>query len=472
MTTLKRLRNRSPQRARSTRQGGQWSPQYLGLYSAYDGAITGTSALITDTSGNARADMTLGATTAAPTWLPYSTSAIWIPGVSGNQITCPDAAAFAFTGDQDIRWCGSLTDWTPAANTALMAQDSGGAGGRRFSAYINSAGKPALIWSTDGTAVITKTSTVAFSIADGATGGVRFTLDVDDGAGNNVVRFYEKSGAATLAAILDNTGWTLVDTVTTAGTTSVSGASTDVLRVCYSGALGASRSTVMAAAYMDGIAGTTVAAFDATQSGQTGYTGSLGNVWTISRSTSGLKTVAATQASSSTVSKYVAATDDYFTGPAAAVPPATAGVSCSMWAVVRPWATQVANNVIFSTRSGTGAGVTLRMASATTMVADVSDGSTTATTPAVTFTPGQNLICGVILAGGAPGTAKVFVNNTVGSTVARTGNTETGGALYSCANSTPTNFAALEVRAPFVASATALSTGDIANLAAYYYAGV
>lgn len=89
-SSIKRLRNRSPQRARSTRQGGQWSPAYLGPYAWYDANIGGSSSGITDSSANARAAMTLGATTAAPLWLPYTEPSVHLEAATAgtNSLSC------------------------------------------------------------------------------------------------------------------------------------------------------------------------------------------------------------------------------------------------------------------------------------------------------------------------------------------------------------------------------------------------
>lgn len=440
-----------------------WTPAALAPYAQYDGHVSGTSALITDTSGNARANMTLGAAAAAPAWLDYGTTPfLWLPGVAYNWAS---TGSVPHTGDSEWVMRARATDWTPASNCQLFG---------RYGVYSENGlpGRIALLSTGElrfdgwigGGAQFGASSTAATGIADDTMAWIRVTRAVSSGD----LKFYTCADQAT-----EPTGGQWVQLGTTVSTTA--------------GALAAGTVGIEIGASQGGSGelfvgrvarailrnnGATVADFDASLCTQTGYTDSYGNVWAIGRTTSGRKTVASSPTANSATSKYVTTTDDYFTGPAAAVPPATAGASCSMWAVVRPWATQVANDVVFTTRSGAGAGVTLRLASATTMVADVSDGTTTVTTPAVTFTPGQRLVAGVILAGGAPGTARVFINSTLGSTVARNGTTETGGALYCCSNSTPANFAALEVRVPYMATASALDQGSIVNLTAYYGGGL
>ena len=68
----RRLRNRSPFRARSMRQGGQWTPALLNPFAWYDAHAGGSSTQITDKSANARAAATFGAAGNAPLFLPYT----------------------------------------------------------------------------------------------------------------------------------------------------------------------------------------------------------------------------------------------------------------------------------------------------------------------------------------------------------------------------------------------------------------
>lgn len=463
-------RNLTPFRARGRGSSGQFVPQQLGLTALYDANNGGSTTQITDSGGGGLAVLAFGATTAAPTYLaaPGAAPYVYVPAVAGNLVSTPDAAAFAFTGDQDIRWGGAVPDWTPGTNTPLVAQDT--AGGRRFSFFLNSAGRLSLVWSADATNGITKTSTVALPLVDGAAGAVRATLDVDDGSTQNVVRFYYKAGA-TYADVVDNTGWTLLDTVTTAATTSVSGASTTTLRIGSSGTIAANVTSTTAMAYLNGIDGTLVADFDAVLCTQTGYTSASGNVWTVGYATSGLSSVVKSAAANDTAAGVLAdGSNDTATGPAAAIPALAAADACTLFCVVRPRATMVADMVLFSTRSGSGAGVTLRMASATTVVADISDGSTTATTPAVTIVPGTRYVLGVVVP--VAGGAYCFANNTLGSTVARTGNTETGGALTVFSTSAPASFGRAHARVPYGAMPTAVTTAGLAQLVSFYGGGV
>lgn len=112
------------------------------------------------------------------------------------------------TGVIDARVKLSMSDWTPGAQVNLGGR-SGGAGFRGWYMFVNTAGVPGFVYSTDGTALTTVFGTASAGIADGATTWLRYLFTPDDGAGNRVTKFYKSS---------DNVTWTQVGaTVTTAG---------------------------------------------------------------------------------------------------------------------------------------------------------------------------------------------------------------------------------------------------------------
>ena len=114
-----------------------------------------------------------------------------LTGTAGDNITTPDAAGNQFGGDTDFRVRGALTDWTPAADMALVSKQ-GGAAARSYSLTIQSGtGKFVSVFSLDGTATNAATSSVAPTVADGveiwsrvtrvsATGVVQFFISTDD----------------------------------------------------------------------------------------------------------------------------------------------------------------------------------------------------------------------------------------------------------------------------------------------------
>jgi len=450
--------------------GYRFNPLHLGPYAYYDAHVGGSSTGITDSSYNARAAVTVGAGSNSPLWLPYTVPTVTIP--SAGSITAPDSTAFAFTGDQDIRWCGTVPDWTPAANSPLMAQDSGGADGRRFTFYLTSTGKLGLIWSTDGTAVVSKVSTVGSSLTDGTVGAVRVTLDVDDGAGNNVVRFYQKA-ATSLAEISDNSGWTLLDTVTTVGTTTISGVSTDSLRIGSSGAVAVNQCGVVAAAYLDGINGTAVATFDAALCRQSGYTDSLGNVWTVNRPTSGRKAVVQSPAANSARSLFLLGTDDYLTAPNAAV--AIKGINSAFTYVLvhRRWATPT--SWIMADFSNFAAGPGMRLEnSGTNIFVLIGDGSTTVSATAAAPYGVRNITA--VTNAAASRVTSISVNAGAASSSGALAGSATrdpaNGLMVGGGNGvTPVIFTDMEFEALLTFNRE-LSTGEIAQLVAYYGGGL
>lgn len=114
-------------------------------------------------------------------------------------------------GDIDLRADVALDDWTPASNQTIMAR-YGSAGNRAWRWYVGSTGAMTFEWSTDGTALIAKSSTNP-GFVDGSRNWVRVTLDVDNGASGNDVKFYTSSDGAT---------WNqLGSTITTGSTTSI-----------------------------------------------------------------------------------------------------------------------------------------------------------------------------------------------------------------------------------------------------------
>jgi hypothetical protein len=153
---------------------------------------------------------------------------VYLPGVAGNLMSVPDEAALDITGDIDIRVQVALNDWTPAAISRLAGK-YGVSGQRSYLFDINTSGVLRLTWSSDGTTNNTFPS-VATGITDGAVKWVRATLDVDNGASGNDIKFFLSDDGVT---------WTqLGSTVTTAGVASLFN-STALVSVGSDGAGGA-----------------------------------------------------------------------------------------------------------------------------------------------------------------------------------------------------------------------------------------
>lgn len=207
---------------------------------------------------------------------------LYLPGVASNNCTTPDAAALDITGDLDIRVKVAMDDWTPSANQYLVAKLQTQ---RSYGLQLNTDGRLVFVRSTDGSATTAVFSgIVAVPFTDGATGWVRVTFDVDNGAGGNDTIFYTST---------DGTTWTqLGATQTNAGTTATfnSNASLEI-GSGFAGVSGPARGKFFRAQVLNGINGTV--AFDAnfetsiTSLLQTSFTESSANTATVTINRSG-----------------------------------------------------------------------------------------------------------------------------------------------------------------------------------------
>jgi hypothetical protein len=143
-----------------------------------------------------------------------SGSGLVLGGIASNFASSPDSAALSITGDIDIKAKLTLTVWTPPTEASTIVGKFVTSGNQRsYSLNILTSGALRLTTSSDGSATVTGISTVATGFSDGSTGWVRGTVDVNDGSGNRIYKFYTSS---------DGTNWTqLGTTVTTAGVTSI-----------------------------------------------------------------------------------------------------------------------------------------------------------------------------------------------------------------------------------------------------------
>jgi hypothetical protein len=205
-----------------------------------------------------------------------------LTGAAGTHIQTPDAAALDITGDIDIRVrVAPRAPNVPHKRECLLSKYATTGDQRSWAFYIDSDGSLRLDNSNDGTALVTRNSTVnpAFA-ASGEPLWVRVTLDVDDGASGNVATFYTST---------DGTTWTILGAaVTKTGTTSIFSGTANV-RVGELDATSSSRpfnGRVYAAQILSGIAGTTVADIDFTDDTEfnstTGvFTGGQSLLWTL-----------------------------------------------------------------------------------------------------------------------------------------------------------------------------------------------
>lgn len=176
-----------------------------------------------------------------------------LTGASGTYASTPDTADLDITGDLDIRAKVSLTDWTPAAESTIVAKYTATGNQRSYALAVTSGGNLILRWSANGTAELSETSSVAVGATDGTAVWVRATLDVDNGASDAAVVFYTSA---------DGTEWTQLGTTQLNGgaTTSVF-ASTAVLELGGQtlGTVNRLTGRIYEALVLSGIGGTVVA---------------------------------------------------------------------------------------------------------------------------------------------------------------------------------------------------------------------
>jgi hypothetical protein len=198
-------------------------------------------------------------------------SGVSCPAQAGAYVGTPSSAALTMGGDMDLRIKLELDDWSGAAEPVVMMRASS----FLFQVAASVGGRPYLRWTPDGTNYVS--GLAGFSFGASGVKWLRAALDVDDGAGGWVLRYYTSDDGET---------WTQAGTdVTGAGVTSVYNSGTEFTVGGYSGV--GMGGTLYRAQMLDGIDGTVVADFDATRSllRQRTMRGSTGELWTLNGAT-------------------------------------------------------------------------------------------------------------------------------------------------------------------------------------------
>jgi hypothetical protein len=207
-------------------------------------------------------------------------------GAATGTIFTLDSVANSISGDIQLQARIDPDDWTPAATYNIITKDYTflGSDQRAFMFRLKSDGKLELVTSPNGTtsSSITSLSTVAVTGTPGTPLWVRVTLDVNDGAGNNVVKFYTSS---------DNLVWTqLGTTITNAGVTSIADTIAPVtIGGEDAGLFGIFVGKIYNAQIYNGISGTLVVDFNPEDSAHQAlsFTSfSTGELWTVSTGSS------------------------------------------------------------------------------------------------------------------------------------------------------------------------------------------
>lgn len=203
-----------------------------------------------------------------------------LPGFISNWASTPDSAAISIVGDLDLRVKLAADDWTPSLQVAVISKVQSD-GQASYDLVLNPAGTLLYRWTPTGAfaGLVSKTSTVATGVADGAVKWIRVTHDVDNTAVGNDVAFWTSD---------DGVAWTqLGATITTAGVTSIFDGS-NVLGIGpeSNGSGNPLAANIFRAQVLNGIGGAVVADFDPTLGivGATTVAGTTGELWTINRS--------------------------------------------------------------------------------------------------------------------------------------------------------------------------------------------
>ncbi len=204
-----------------------------------------------------------------------------LPGASTSDYAqTVDDASLDITGDLDVRIDLSLVNWLPPTDSGDTVEWIGKFSGTGQKSWFLGArnGRLYFEWSADGTASLSASSTVP-PVIPGGDGrlAVRVTLDVDNGASGNTVKFYT-------AGDLDAPWTQLGDAVTQSGTTSIFNSTSNVRignATGFANQLPVGR--CHSAEIRSGLWGTVVANpdFTAQAAGTASFADSAGRTWTM-----------------------------------------------------------------------------------------------------------------------------------------------------------------------------------------------
>lgn len=209
-------------------------------------------------------------------FLPFTGSAL-------AYASAPDSAGLSVTGDLDLRVDVTLSSWRATASaTPLLAKWTSVGNQRSYYFQLEAGtGRPQLLWSNDGIATLAATSTIRLPWPPSGRCTVRATLDVNDGAGNNVVTFYYSTTPGTAGP------WRqLGDPVVTAGITSIFDGTASAIVGGFIAISGLPSGRLHQAEIRNGIGGSVVGspAFAAQAEGATSFSDGT-NTWTLTGAT-------------------------------------------------------------------------------------------------------------------------------------------------------------------------------------------
>ena len=137
----------------------------------------------------------------------------------GGRAIIADKESLRITGDLEIVSKIACIDYSYSSEQTIACK-MGDSGNYGWSLFIDIYGYPKLWWSSTGSNQIIKPASVPLPTANGADVWIKATLDVDNGADGNTVRFYTSA---------NGTNWTQLGTsIVTAGVTSVFASTADI----------------------------------------------------------------------------------------------------------------------------------------------------------------------------------------------------------------------------------------------------
>jgi hypothetical protein len=205
-----------------------------------------------------------------------------LPDAAGAYASTPDTAALDITGDIDLRVDATLDAWVTGAPHGsinyLIAKYTTTGNQRSYTLRLSTDGTLQLVWSANGTNLITRSATEALVPGPGGRLAVRATLDVDNGASDNTTRFYT---APSMAGPWVQLG----DAVPGSGATTSIFSGTGVLEIGShtAGSAGTMPGYIHAVEVRSGIDGTLVADpdFSTVDESDTSFADGAGRTWTV-----------------------------------------------------------------------------------------------------------------------------------------------------------------------------------------------
>lgn len=152
-------------------------------------------------------------------------TALYLPGTSGNYVSTPDAASLDITGDICLVAHVALDDWTPSGYQSFVSKWQSGSSTQSFLFRMTdtaASSRLQLITYNVGTLNCISNSTASPTISDGEALWVAVTWDADNGASGNDAKFWTST---------DGSSWSQLGSTVTVSTARAIQATTTPLLV-------------------------------------------------------------------------------------------------------------------------------------------------------------------------------------------------------------------------------------------------